>query len=297
MCTSFQMKSSDGSLLFARTMDWHTFSAGPLVLPQNYTWRAVYDGKLITNPYAILGVGRNAPEHHADISDGVNEFGLACQKLTFSNISEYADEAVSGKIQLAAFEFVMWLLGHCRSVAEIREKISDVQLMTDRFSKMKYGRNDLHFSATDPTGQMINIEPRNGSLTIIDNPIGVVTNAPKFEKEIEKLTTYMDLVAEPEGLNHISTGNFSGKPVFPGGFTPTARFIRAAIFKERAVTPKNEQENVVETWHILNGVTVPKSDGRSDTYTVYRSAVDVKSRRLYFQRYDDLAVTSYRFPD
>ncbi|AYG00351.1 choloylglycine hydrolase family protein [Lactococcus allomyrinae] len=297
MCTSFQMKSSDGSLLFARTMDWHTFSAEPLVLPKNYTWRAVYDGNLITNLYTILGVGRDSPEHHADISDGINEFGLAAQKLTFSNHSEYSVSADRNKIQLAAFEFVMWILGNCQSVADIREKIKNVQLMTDDHAKMKYGRNDLHFSATDPTGQMINIEPREGKLVIIDNPIGVVTNAPKFEREVEKLATYMDLSEQAVGLNHISTGNFSGKPVFPGGFTPTSRFIRAAIFKERAILPTNEQENVIETWHILNGVTVPKSDGRSDTYTVYRSAVDVTSRRLYLQRYNDLSITSYRFPE
>jgi choloylglycine hydrolase len=144
---------------------------------------------------------------------------------------------------------------------------------------------------------MINLEPRNGQLLVIENPIGVVTNAPDFEREIKKLESYMELTTLSNSLNGISTGNFSGKPVFPGGFTPTSRFIRATILKERAITPANEHENVIETWHILNAVTVPKSDGRSDTYTIYRSAVEVNSRTLYLQRYEDFAITSYRFPD
>ncbi len=303
MCTSFQMHSRDGGLMFARTMDWRAFEASPMNLPRGYQWQSVYNGQTIENTYAVLGVGARKARPHVDLSDGVNEFGLAAQKLTFSNHSEYADEAVSGKIQLAGFELVLWILGNCRSVADLREKISNVQLMTDLFSTYKFGRNDLHFSATDPTGMMVNIEPRGGQLVIIDNPVGVVTNAPKFEREVEKLATYMDikpltnLSVNPSNPNRISSGNFSGKPVFPGGFTPTSRFMRAAIFKERAIFPAEEQENVIETWHILDGVTVPKSDGRSDTYTIYRSAVAVDSRTLYFQRYDDLGVSTFQFPE
>ncbi|MGL5448872.1 MAG: choloylglycine hydrolase family protein [Lactococcus cremoris] len=303
MCTSFQLKSSDGGLVFARTMDWHPFKAEALVLPKNYEWTSVYNGKKMTNPYAILGVGNSEMRLHADISDGVNEYGLAAQKLSFSNQSDYASEGEAGKIQLAAFEFLLWLLGNCRSIEDVRQKIDTVQLMTDENSTFKFGRNDLHFSATDSSGQMINIEPHGGRLIISNNSIGVVTNAPKFEREVEKLTTYMDLniLTEPSvknnNPNQISTGSFNGKPVFPGGFTPTSRFIRAAVYKERAIYPKNEQQNIIEAWHILNGVTVPKSEGRSGTYTVYRSAVEVTSRRLYLQTYEDLNVQVYRFPE
>ena len=141
---------------------------------------------------------------HADISDGVNEYGLAAQKLTFSNQSDYASEGEAGKIQLAAFEFLLWLLGNCRSIEEVRQKIDTVQLMTDENSTFKFGRNDLHFSATDSSGQMINIEPHGGRLIISNNSIGVVTNAPKFEREVEKLTTYMDLniLTEPSVRNN-----------------------------------------------------------------------------------------------
>lgn len=69
---------------------------------------------------------------------------------------------------------------------------------------------------------------------------------PNLKGEVEKLTTYMDLniLTEPSvknnNPNQISTGSFNGKPVFPGGFTTTSRFIRAAIYKERAIYPKNE---------------------------------------------------------
>lgn len=64
-------------------MDWHTFNAAALVLPRNYEWTSVYNNQKMINPYAILGVGNSEMRLHADISDGVNEYGLAAQKLTF----------------------------------------------------------------------------------------------------------------------------------------------------------------------------------------------------------------------
>ena len=296
MCTSIKMQDANGSIVFARTMDWYDFTPEALILPKNYYWKSVYDDSEMINSYAILGVGRNLPDFHADISDGVNEFGLSVQKLTFSNHSEYAESPRKDKTQLAPFEFVTWALGNCRSVADLVSQLDNIQLMTDKFSTYKFGRSDLHFSAVDVTGRMINIEPRNGSFEIIENTIGVVTNAPKFEREILKLHDYMDLTPVPTRANRISTGNFSGKPVFPGGFTPTSRFIRATILKEHAILAADERQNVSEVWHILNAVTVPKSDGRSNTYTVYRSAVDLTSRTLYLQTYDSLSVINYPFP-
>jgi choloylglycine hydrolase len=286
------MKSTDGGILFARTMDWHDYSPEPLRLPANYSWQGAYNSRKFTNKYAILGIGRHLPDLHADISDGVNEHGLAVQKLTFSNRSEYAQSASEEKIQLAPFEFPLWLLGNCRSVEEIIAKKDEIQLMSDAFSLVKYGEIDLHFSATDPSGRMINIEPREQKLVIVENPIGVLTNAPNFEREVGKLADYMELTEEPQELNKISTGDFSGKPVFPGGFSPRARFIRAAILKEHALTPENSEENLIETWHILNSVTVPKSSGRSDTHTVYFSVVDLVKPTLYYQFYKDLNVHS-----
>lgn len=81
------MHAADKSIIFARTMDWHSFIPEALVLPQNYQWKSAYNNRIISNAYTILGVGRNIPDLHADISDGVNAFGLSVQKLTFSNHS------------------------------------------------------------------------------------------------------------------------------------------------------------------------------------------------------------------
>lgn len=300
MCTSLIMHASDGSTLFARTMDWHPFGATALTLPQQYQWHSIVNPqRALINPYQVLGVGYNIPNLHADIADGINECGLAVQKLTFNqpnSISTFTPQPQQHKIQLAPFEVVTWLLGNCQSIADVITQLPKIQLIPDLNQKHAIFGQTLHYAITDSTGQFINLIPQNEQLIVIDNPIGVVTNAPNLNKEIAKLDQFLDLTVPPAHLNAIAGDDFNGKKTMPGGFTPSARFIRTTILKEHAIVPANEQDNLIETWHILNSVTVPKSRQRSDTYTLYRSAVDLKSHRLYFQPYDAVGISVYDFP-
>lgn len=295
MCTSIQMKSSDGGLIFARTMDWHTYTPEIIQLPKETTWTSVVNQARVQNKYNILSIGRKIPTIHPSISDGINEYGLSMQKLTFSNRSEYSETLEADKLNLAPFEFLLWALGNCRSVKELKGQLGRICLISTQAQRKAYGQNDFRFVATDPTGEMIHIEPISRRLEIIENRLGVVTNTPNFAREMSKLEDYMDFSEVPKGINQLSTGDFSGKPVVPGSYTPRARFVRASILKEHAIEPTNAKENLVETWHILNSVTVPKSNGRSETYTIYRSGFDLKNLKLYFQPYDDLGVKIFDF--
>lgn len=47
----------------------------------------------------------------------------------------------------------------------------------------------------------------------------------------------------------------------------------------------DQEEQLVNAHNILNSVTVPKMSSRSDTYTVYRSAVALETRTLYYENY------------
>ena len=51
-----------------------------------------------------------------------------------------------GKVQLAAYEFIFWLLGNFRTVAEIEEHLGEVELMSEKNSDTKYGNPELHFA-------------------------------------------------------------------------------------------------------------------------------------------------------
>lgn len=296
MCTSIYQVAQDGTHLLARTMDWPSLENSPVFLPRQFHWQTRFDHHTYTNRYAIVGGGQ-FDRLRADVSDGVNEKGLCAQKLTFANGAQLKSQRRTDKTQLAGFEFVLWALGHCASVADVIAQLPDIELMDDTHSDVKYGYPELHFALTDPTGRIVVIEPTTMPMRVIENPLGVVTNSPNFDKQLAQLDQYMDFTPAfragqaPLNTAKVTTGSLSGKSIPPGSYSPGARFIRAAYFKERADQPRNEQEAFISSWRLLDGVTVPKNTDHQATYSVYRAATVAESRSYYFQAYHQTAVT------
>lgn len=291
MCTSvFQIGQTDGAHVLARTMDWPRLGARPLFCPRNFVWNSIYDDQQYTTKYALIGSG-GAHDREIDVSDGVNECGLAVQKLTFTNGSELVIEPGADKVHLAPFELSFYLLANYRSVQDIVDHIEEIELMADKHSMKKYGHSELHFAACDSTGRNIVIEPVTSPIEIIENPLGILTNSNHFDRQIERLGKYLDFT--PAFLNHnvplnaprVTTGNVSGKSIPPGSYSPGSRFIRAAYLKERIDLPQTENEAVDNCWHILDSVNVPKSQEHQPTYSVYRAAVCCESLTYYYQPY------------
>ena len=118
MCTSILQVAKNGTHMFSRTMDWHELESGPVFAPRDYEWIADFDQRTVQNKYAIIGVGRNK-ENAIDMSDGVNEWGLSVQKLTFRNGTNLYDEPQVDKEQLAPYEVPFYMMGNYKSVADI----------------------------------------------------------------------------------------------------------------------------------------------------------------------------------
>ncbi|KRM98501.1 choloylglycine hydrolase family protein [Loigolactobacillus rennini] len=297
MCTSILQIAKDGSHVLARTMDWPTLENTPLFVPRHYDWESAYDHRHYQNPYALIG-GGSMKKGRIDVADGVNEYGLCAQKLTFTNGSKLVENRHSNKIQLAPYEFVFWLLGHFKSIADVAAHLSEIELMSEKYSDSQYGaESELHFALIDPTGRTVVVEPTQNPMRLIDNPLGVVTNSPNFERQLQKLTKYVDFTPEfeagkvPLNTAKVTTGNPAGKIIPPGSYSPGARFIRAAYLKERADLPADEAAAIVSSWHLLNSVTVPRSLKHQPTFSVYRAATTADSRSYYYQPYHRADIT------
>jgi len=293
LCTSvFQIGQQDGAHVLARTMDWPRLGAKPVAVPRSFHWQSVFDNHEFISQYAVLGSG-SQHDHEIDISDGVNEYGLAVQKLTFTNGSNLTVEPTSDKVHLAPFELSYYLLSTFKSVEEIISHIDQIELMADNYSLTKYGHSELHFAASDSTGRIVVIEPVTQPIEVIDNPLGIVTNSNHFQRQIDRLGDYVDFTSDfknqtvPLNAPRVTTGKVSGKMTPPGSYTPGSRFIRAAYLKERIDLPDNEADAVDNSWHILDSVNVPKSSEHQLTYSVYRAAVCSESRTLYYQSYSE----------
>ncbi len=302
MCTSIHLVARDLTHVLARTMDWPRLAVAPVFVPRGYQWRSPFDHRGYTNQYALIGGGTQQATR-IDISDGVNEHGLCVQKLTFTNGARLQTERRADRIQLAPFELGFWLLGNCRSVADVQARLGEIELMADTQSETKYGYPELHFALSDPTGAIAVLEPMTTPLRLRANPLGVVTNSPDFDEQLRRLQAYVDFTPEflagRVALNtpRVTTGKLSGKQIPPGSYSPGGRFIRAAYMKERVDQPADGDEALLTAWRLLDGVSVPQSSRHQPTYSVYRSAMLPESRRYYFQAYHQAQPVCLRLTD
>ncbi|WP_390406037.1 linear amide C-N hydrolase [Lacticaseibacillus jixiensis] len=290
MCTSIHLIAQDFTHVLARTMDWPTLAVQPLYVPRDYAWQSPFDHHEYRTRYALIGGGSMQPGR-IDVSDGVNEYGLCVQKLTFANGAKLNVQRRADRIQLAPFELSFWLLSNCRNLQDVAARLPELELMADEQSDTKYGYPELHFAISDTTGACAVLEPTASPLRLRMNPLGVVTNSPDFDEQLRRMHDYVEFTPEflagtvGPNVARVTTGNLSGKKVPSGSYTPGARFIRAAYLKERSDQAADETAALTLAWHLLDAVTVVKQSRHQPTYSVYRAAACANSRKYYYQSY------------
>lgn len=290
MCTSIYQVTDDRTHLLARTMDWPVLAVSPLFVPRNFRWQSVYNQRVYQNKYALVG-GGSLSAHHVDVSDGVNEYGLMAQKLTFDNGATLVDQSDDSRVQLAAYEFAFYILGNFKSVADLADHIGEIDLMSDVHNDIKFGKSEMHFAVADRTGRIVVVEPTSQPMRIIENPLGVVTNSPDYDRQLKQMEKYVDFTTDfrtgkvPLNTPRVTTGRLSGKANPPGYYSPSARFIRAAYLRERSDVPQDKASGITSEFHLLDSVTVPQNSRHQPTYSVYRSVTVSEGREYYFQSY------------
>lgn len=293
MCTSLTYGAADGSFFLARTMDFGFELEGrPVVIPRNYSWQLSTGGHHTTR-YGFVGTGRNLDGYF--LADGMNEHGLAIAELYHPNEASYSADTVDGSVNLAPHEFVMWLLGELKTVTELRKRAVEVTIVSQEIELLGTVP-PLHFLIMDKTGETVVVEVNAGSLTIKENPVGVMTNSPSFEWHLTNLNNYLGL--KPTNVKNQTIGELTLRPFgqgsgtygLPGGFTSPERFVRTAYLKHLIRPAKDSQEAVNNILKILNGVTIPKGvnikDDGADDYTQYRALLDTKNGIYYFCPYE-----------
>jgi penicillin V acylase-like amidase (Ntn superfamily) len=129
-----------------------------------------------------------------------------------------------------------------------------------------------------------------------DAPLGVMANAPTYDRHMTNLANYINLsVNDIEsiklGAQKISAfGAGGGLLGLPGDFTPPSRFVRAAIYSQSASPNATADDAVLSAFHILNQFDIPKGSvvnsaagEKMDEITEWTSVADLKNLRWYFR--------------
>ncbi|TDG73643.1 hypothetical protein C5L31_001250 [Secundilactobacillus malefermentans] len=298
MCTSLTYEDYKGDWYLARTMDFgFNLDGRPVVIPRNYHFDSDASANGFDTKFGFTGAGRNLNGYI--LVDGVNEKGLSAAALYFTE-SVYAEEAKAESVNIASHEVLMWLLGNVASIAELRAKFANVNIVAVPNSLLQIVV-PLHWIVADKTGKSCVIEQQADGIKITDNPVGVMANSPEFDWHLKNLNNYVQLnpgLHENKPYGKFTANGFgagTGALGLPGDYTSVSRFIRMAFMRQHAEKAQDSSSSINALSHILNSVEIPKgvkiqADGDVD-YTQYRGYMEMATPTYYMQPYDDQTIT------
>ncbi|MGN0546018.1 MAG: choloylglycine hydrolase [Acutalibacteraceae bacterium] len=296
MCTAACYKTND--FYFGRTLDYE-FSYGDevTVTPRNYSLKFRHAESLESH-YAIIGMAFVADDYPL-YYDAFNEKGLCMAGLNFVGNAVYG-KPVDGKINIAQFEFIPWILGQCSSVAEAKALIEKMNITDTQYSD-KLPTAQLHWIIADKNGA-ITVESVKDGLKIYDNPVGVLTNNPPFDEQMFMLNNYMHLspkspknqFSDKLDLKTYSRG--MGALGLPGDLSSQSRFVRVAFTKMNSLSGSSESESVSQFFHILGSVEQQRGccevgEGEYEI-TIYTSCCNADKGIYYYNTYDNHQITA-----
>mgnify|MGYP002570156075 CR=1 FL=1 len=295
MCTAISYKAKD--FYFGRTLDYEcSYGEEVVITPRHYQFSYSHMGECTTH-YAMIGMAHVAEEYPL-YYEAVNEKGLGMAGLNFVGNACYGEYEENAK-NVATYEFIPWVLGACESVEQVRDYLVGLNLIGETFAG-KYPASSLHWLIADEK-QSITVEMVEEGLRIYDNPVGVLTNNPPFDKQMFNLNNYINLspkspknnFSDKLNLNMYSRG--MGSIGLPGDLSSQSRFVRAAFVKTNSLSGETESESVSQFFHILGAVEQQKgccevTDGKFE-YTIYTSCCNGDKGIYYYTAYENHQIT------
>ena len=240
-CTGITLQAKDGSVVVARTVDWHgdEMNSMYVIAPRGHTQTSLspdgkMDGLKFTSVYGYVGLAVQIPDF---VIDGTNEAGLSAGLFYFPDYGEYPKYNSGNKANsIADFELVAWMLSRFSTIEQIKDAIKNVTV-----TNIDPSASTVHWRITDATGKQVILEFINGEAHFYDSKVGAISNSPGYPWHITNLNNYINLVpgtVTPKKLDDLtlrSFGSDSGMLGLPGDFTPPSRFVRAALLSNNSV--------------------------------------------------------------
>ena len=209
-------------------------------------------------------------------------------------------EPVDGSKNVAQFEFIPWILSKCGNLDEARKALSTLNLVGTPYSD-NFPAAKLHWIIADKSGA-ITVESVAEGLKIYDNPVGVLTNNPPFDRQMFMLNNYMHLSPKqpknmfPENVGLETYSRGMGALGLPGDLSSASRFVRTAFVKTNSISGEGENDSVGQFFHILGSVDQQRgccevAEGKYEI-TIYTSCWNADKGIYYYTTYTNHQITA-----
>lgn len=305
MCTGVRFIDNNGGMYFGRNLDWSVpYGQKVVITPRGYKYNSAFLGEMNMKGGAIIGmaiVAENTPLYF----DCANESGLAIAGLNFPGYAQYAETAVDGKTNVAAYEFPLWAVANFTTVAEVEKALKEVAIVAKPINE-RYPVSELHWIIGDKERSIV-VEYTVNGMEIFHNDVDILTNQPGYGWHKENLRNYMNLFAQmPKEVKWgkakmMAFGSGSLMRGLPGDYYSPSRFVRVAYLNTHYPVKSTEEENVSRLFHTLTGVAMidgaaQMADGACEK-TIYTGGYSTASKTYYYSTYEDPAIQKVAMGD
>ena len=301
MCTAVTYKTKDH--YFGRNFDLEfSYNETVTITPRNYPFVFRKAGRMDTH-YAMIGMAYvvdNYPLYY----DATNEKGLSMAGLNFPGNAYYpdfrADDIQQDIEQVSPFEFIPYILGQCADIAQVKEKLKKMRLVSINFSE-QLPLSPLHWIISDRDSS-ITVESVKEGLKVYDNPVGVLTNNPPFDYQMFNLNNYKSLSVDSPKNNFakdLELETYSrgmGAMGLPGDLSSASRFVKAVFTKMNSISGETESESISQFFHILTSVEQQRGcvhmGNNEYEITIYSSCCNTDKGIYYYITYENSQITA-----
>ena len=282
---------------FGRNFDYEiSYNERVTVTPRNYELKFRKTDDIKTH-YAMIGMAAGIDEYPL-YYDACNEKGLAIAGLNFAGNAVYR-EFEEDMVNITPFELIPYLLGTCSNVSEARDALGKINLVNINFAD-ELPLSPLHWMISDEVEAIV-VEPLAEGLKVYDNPVGVLTNNPPFDKQLFYLNNYRGLSNKnPENRFGVDLEEYSrgmGAIGLPGDLSSASRFAKVAFTRANSYSDNDEASSVGQFFHILGSVEQQNGctfidDPDLYEYTIYTSCYNTNRAILYYRTYHNSQITA-----
>ena len=305
MCTGVRFSDDKGNMFFGRNLDWSVgYGQKVVVTPRGYSYNSAFLGEMKPQHGAIIGMAivvENKPLYF----DCCNEAGLGIAGLNFPGYAKFADAAIDGKTNVAAYEFPLWVVMNFATVDEVEKALKNTAIVGQPINE-QFPVSELHFIIGDSTRSIV-VEYTENGMEIFHNDVDVLTNQPGYGWHKENLRNYMNLFPimpkdiRWQKVKMVPFGSGSLMRGLPGDFYSPSRFVRVAYFNTHYPTKSTEEENVSRLFHTLAGVAMidgaAEMADRKCEITVYTGGYSSATKTYYYNTYENPAIVAVKMSD
>lgn len=303
MCTGLSFANGN-SHYFGRNLDLEIdYPVDVVITPRNHPFRFRNADGLKTHN-AIIGMGLVQNDYPLYF-EGVNDKGLGMAGLAFWTSCHYFP-VQEGKLNLASFEILQYILGKCSTVEEAKEEFKNINITNVGFSSAM-APSPLHWLISDANSSIVVEQTEAHGLMVYDDPFNVLTNEPEFPFHEKNLSFYCNVSNHLENFSEtrfapnfpdfIKMGAGMGTSGLPGGLDSMSRFVRVAFTRLNSVCSNETEEcSIQQFFHILSSVyqTNGCDQVKPGEYEVtqYSCGANLETGRFYYTTYSNQSITA-----